>query len=84
MHHITRLVFRSIFTFARILGRFLLYKYYKEMSENAHKVDEQIQGVHDKVPTAHVILFDDQLRVVNNEAAHYQESQIQVRLHNEE
>ena len=44
-------------------------KYHKEVSENAYKVDEQIQGVHDEVPATNVILLDDQLRVVNNEAA---------------
>lgn len=51
---------------------YLLCKYHKEVSENAYKIDEQIQGMHDKVPAAKVEFLDDQLRVINNEAAHYE------------
>jgi len=50
------------------------------MSENSHKVDKEIQRVHDKVPAAHVILLDDQLGIVNDEAANSEQSQVQVRL----
>jgi len=59
---------------------YLLREYNHEMSENSHKVDEQIQRVHDKVPAAHVVLLDDQLGVVNDEAANSEQSQVQVRL----
>lgn len=55
-------------------------KYHKEVSENTYKVDEQIQGMHDEVPATNVILLDDQLRIVNNEAANNEQSHIQVRL----
>jgi len=59
---------------------YLLREYDHEMSENSHKIDKEIQRVHDKVPAAHIILLDDQLGIVNDEAANGEQSQIQVRL----
>lgn len=55
-------------------------KYHQKMSENSYKVDKQIQRVHDEVPTAQVMLLDNQLSVVNNKAANHEQSQIQMRL----
>lgn len=55
-------------------------KYHEKMSENAYKIHEQIQRVHDEVFAAHVMFLDDQLRVVNDKTAHQEYTQIQMRL----
>lgn len=47
-------------------------EYHEEMSENAYEVNEQVQGVHDKVPAANMVFLDNQLRVINNEAADHE------------
>jgi hypothetical protein len=39
------------------------------VSKNAYEINEQVQGVHDEVPAAHVMFLNNQLRVINDEAA---------------
>ena len=51
---------------------YLLRKYNKEVSENAYKIDEQVQGMHDKVSAAHMMFLDYQLRVVDDETADHE------------
>lgn len=51
-----------------------------QTSEDAHEVDEEVEGVRDEITATLTSLLDDQLSVVEDETAHHDQPQVEMYL----
>ena len=59
---------------------YLLRQNNQDPPEHPDEVDEQVERVHHEVLVPHATLLDDELGVVQHEAAHHQQTEVEVRL----